>query len=105
MNFALNQVSRGNFVWDYPETCLVTLCEDCHSKFHETYGFRSQEEHIAEQIQYCLWPGNEGNYQEITENFVIAIRDRDQAKLDALEAYVFSTITWEEYLRRTDGTA
>ena len=39
---------KGRKIWDYEASYLVTLCEDCHGKFHlliKTYPLRHR----------CLW--------------------------------------------------
>lgn len=37
--------------WDYPDKCLITLCGDCHRKYHEKYTVHTFYRKYGEHYQ------------------------------------------------------
>ncbi len=33
--------AKGRKAWDYPIDALITLCNECHNKWHETEGIKT----------------------------------------------------------------
>jgi hypothetical protein len=66
--------TKGDDPWSYPDTCYITLCEDCHNIFHSRF------ENKYKSPDYNSYTMNGVNYTDIFlfETYVNKILDMRQ---------------------------
>jgi hypothetical protein len=79
---------KGKSVWDYPDSALVTLCKECHSKNH--HSDMSQARYISEMINNHDFPGNEENIRKMMEELIHCLAHEDSGGLDILQNKLFN---------------
>ena len=48
-NLHIHHISGYNLIPNEPHTCLITLCQDCHQKQHDQYGYPQTHQ------EYMTW--------------------------------------------------
>jgi len=87
--------------WDYPEKALITLCSDCHSRFHLAEKIIKANEHLIIISNYYTFMESVGTNKAYLLLLALTEEVRNDAIVPALRegennAYLF-------YLNKIDG--